>query len=559
MFGRPIGVAAIAETYLQAFVSPVHHRECQATKRAHLAAQGHPLIIGGEHGMGFDAVEQSNGLLLTARQGQGTGMHQCERMPCLHQFGRQAVEPAIEQPETALEKHPLRMLFQELERTRKITRGQCVIDGRHGPPLGEKPFAGSHMQLPRLPGLAPRELVAQEIGEQRVVAIAAAIIVDRRQEHIGAIERVEHQLAVVPASHRIAQVGIEFAQHRRRQKELPCRRRQSGHDRFQQVVSHRGIAAREGQRKGTRIRVARQTDGGQLQGHHPPFRAFVELRECPLRQRGLAPVRQQFPGLLRREPQTRRTDLDHPTRSAPAPHIQSRVLTRPQHDAAARRKVFHGLPEEVKHDRVAQAFKIVEEDCKRLGRGCQPRRHVEPRTRCRTPARSCTTECAAAVERGVYLDEKAFHVVVGIVEQDPHGGDTAGPELLKIAHHGRGLAEAGRCTEEYEIGALRRLQFRVDLRSLDQFRGQDRRCQTQREGRRRPAGCCVLEHQEGGWSAVVSPDIIAPHAAKRCAKRRTQHWTRCCQQGQRSKPGMPKTAKSTNATVLLSGHGHDAA
>src|ERR1700693_2052205 len=102
------------------------------------------------------------------------------------------------------------------------------------------------------------------------------------------------------------------------------------------------------------------------------------------------------------------------------------MFTRAQHRLPVGGQAFQGLLEKIQHDRVAQELEIVKEDCKRLLRRSQAGCYVEPCVGRRNPRRSdrrLVAEEAASVEGGLYLEEESLDVVVGIVQQDPDGGD----------------------------------------------------------------------------------------------------------------------------------------
>jgi hypothetical protein len=84
------------------------------------------------------------------------------------------------------------------------------------------------------------------------------------------------------------------------------------------------------------------------------------------------------------------------------------------------------------------------------------------------------TEEPASVEGRLHLEEESFDVVVGIVQQDPDGGDPTRPLLVELSGHDRRLAEAGRSAEQHEADSLRGIELRIDLGAFNQFHRRSR-------------------------------------------------------------------------------------
>jgi len=82
----------------------------------------------------------------------------------------------------------------------------------------------------------------------------------------------------------------------------------------------------------------------------------------------------------------------------------------------------------------------------------------------------------------LHLEKESLDVVVGIVQQDPDGGDPIRSLLVEVPGHDRRFAEAGRSAEQHEADILSALELRIDLGAFNQshrrsWRGQSKcRC-----------------------------------------------------------------------------------
>ena len=61
----------------------------------------------------------------------------------------------------------------------------------------------------------------QDVGEEVVVAVPAPTVVERDDEQVGAVERLQHGGAVVTAGDGVAQRTAEPIKNRRLNKEIP--------------------------------------------------------------------------------------------------------------------------------------------------------------------------------------------------------------------------------------------------------------------------------------------------------------------------------------------------
>ena len=80
-----------------------------------------------------------------------------------------------------------------------VAGSQGVLDGRGGVAVLLVPRAGAAVQLGRLAGELVEEPGLEHVGEEVVVAVPASLVVERHQEEVVAVERLEHRPAVGPS------------------------------------------------------------------------------------------------------------------------------------------------------------------------------------------------------------------------------------------------------------------------------------------------------------------------------------------------------------------------
>jgi hypothetical protein len=143
-------------------------------------------------------------------------------------------------------------------------RGQRVVDRVVGQATGLRPRGRAVVQGGHPVGLFLVQAVAEEIGEQVVVAPPPAGRVQRDEEQVAALDPLQHLLAVGAAGDRVTQLAVQPLQHRRLQQEFAQVSWLPVQHLLGQEVEHVAMAAREGGHEPGDIGVIAQRQRRQL-------------------------------------------------------------------------------------------------------------------------------------------------------------------------------------------------------------------------------------------------------------------------------------------------------
>jgi len=98
----------------------------------------------------------------------------------------------------------------------------------------------------------------QHVGEEVVVSVPAAPVVERDEEEVGALQALECGAAAVLARHGVAQVAGEAGEHRSPQEEVANLRRLAVQHLLDQVVDDVAVVAGERRDEGGGVVAALQ-------------------------------------------------------------------------------------------------------------------------------------------------------------------------------------------------------------------------------------------------------------------------------------------------------------
>ncbi len=155
-----------------------------------------------------------------------------------------------------------------------------------------------------------QQVRAQDVAEQVVVAVPLPTVVERYDEQVGALQRLEHGPAAAPAGHGVAERAAEPLEDRGVEQEPAYVVGLAGEDLLDEVVDDVAVVAREAGDEAGDVVAALERQRRQLQGGDPALRASPQGREVVRPQIQRHDVVQVGRHLGRREAEVGRADLD---------------------------------------------------------------------------------------------------------------------------------------------------------------------------------------------------------------------------------------------------------
>ena len=168
----------------------------------------------------------------------------------------------------------------EPDRCVDLAGGEGVADGRVRLSLLGEPLVRALVELGDEPGLALRELGAEQIGEELVVAVPLAAVVERNQEEVRALELRQARRRATPPGHRVAERSRERVEDRGLEQEVPLARVQRAENDLGQVVDDVAVRAVEGGYEPVRIGALTQGERREVDPGGPALGAPVQDLEA---------------------------------------------------------------------------------------------------------------------------------------------------------------------------------------------------------------------------------------------------------------------------------------
>ena len=185
----------------------------------HDHARGVP--VGGVHRQpALDLVEVGLDAIGLAVRHEGADEADGEHRADPYDVLRNELRPVAERRVLAGSSHLRHRELGQLRGAVEIARCECVPDGVGRLALLGEPGAGAAMELDGCVGLLLEESCAQHVGEEVVVPVPLAPVVERDHEQVLAVERFERGLASGLAGHRVAERTLQPVEDRRLQQEL---------------------------------------------------------------------------------------------------------------------------------------------------------------------------------------------------------------------------------------------------------------------------------------------------------------------------------------------------
>src|SRR5215203_3210031 len=238
-----------------------------------------------------------------------------------------------------------------------------------------RPFAQGGHQI----GPAALELVEQQLGEEVVVTVPLALLVQRNHEQVGVGEFAQEPARTLPARHHVAKRSRQPSQDRGLQQKLPNLLGEASQNLLSQEADDVAVGAPEGLDEGVLVLLVLQGEGGEVDPRRPPFGPLEQNREVVSADVQSHLLVQQALGFLLCEGQLLGADLVHLSPGPKPPQVQGwvgparddevNVLGEVLHEEGNRlMRVFLGyelVVVEHQHDLMGQLDELVYERGKR--------------------------------------------------------------------------------------------------------------------------------------------------------------------------------------------------
>ena len=337
-----------------------------------------------------------------------------------------------------------------------IPGGDGMLEGLQVQAVGFEPGAGAQVaggQACAVPAAgAVLQALAQQVGEQVVVAVPAALVVKRDDKQVAALNGLQRRLAGpgVRLQHGIAQRAAQPVKDGGAQQEGLDFRRLAAQHLLHQVIQDEVVAAGERVNKAGGIDAAGealQRQGGQLQTGDPTFGAGFQGGDLGGRKFQAHRLVEKAGGFGRGEAQIGDAQLGQLAASAQARQRQGRVFARGDHQVQLRRQALDQEGQGIVHGGVVHQVVVIQhQDQAPLGGGQVIEQGGQQRFGRRRLGRTQRGQHALAerrvnaLQRGDQVGQEAGGIAVALVQRQPGGGPR--PAGQPFAEQG-GLASAG--------------------------------------------------------------------------------------------------------------------
>ncbi len=174
---------------------------------------------------GLDLRDENIRLLEAGDEAHAPGEGQLDLELAAHQLLRQLLLPAQEREQIAFDHHRHGAVLDKLDGQWEVAGGDGVMD-RFAPHLACRvPAIGAAMQLIDLLALLGAQPVDQKLAQQMVIAVPVAVLVERHEQELLALEGFEDRGAVGCSGDCAAQRAVHLAENRRLQQKVDDGRR----------------------------------------------------------------------------------------------------------------------------------------------------------------------------------------------------------------------------------------------------------------------------------------------------------------------------------------------
>jgi hypothetical protein len=157
--------------------------------------------------------------------------------------------------------------------------GLSVVDRRLRHAARFAPGGCSRVKDRDQPKFVPVQLGTQEIAEQVVVAVPLTSSIERDEQEVGLLQRLEDVLRSARAQHRVAERARQAVEHRGARQERHCARCEAGEELGPQVVAEQAVVTAQRERRADHLPGVPRGHGSQIQADRPALGLLHEVAE----------------------------------------------------------------------------------------------------------------------------------------------------------------------------------------------------------------------------------------------------------------------------------------
>jgi hypothetical protein len=315
----------------------------------------------------LDVVEAADAGVERAREGQEVGPQESEDRVGGEPRLRQRVDPLLQDPELAGHELGVLVAFDDLRGEVEVVARHRVAEGRFREVVRQVPTAGAAVETGDLVGVAPSQVLPQEVGEQPVVTEPAPVVVERKEEEVLALQALQHRLPAVVPGDRVAERAAQPVEDGGPEQEPPDIVGQRGEHLVAQIIRDEAMpAADHGPVHG--LRMPAEGKRNQLQSRRPPFQSGMEGTDLLVGQSEPAQAIDKLAGFGRREGEIVAPHLHELGARPVAGQRQGRIGPPGQHQVKGGRQVVEQVSDRLMDGLLVDQVVVVEDEDRLAGR-----------------------------------------------------------------------------------------------------------------------------------------------------------------------------------------------
>jgi hypothetical protein len=234
-------------------------------------------------------------------------------------------EPFRDRRQLALVEEPVPVARDQLCRVATIAGGDRVRDRLRDRAASAVPGRSTSVQHGNPVRIAVAELVLEKLGEERVIAIPLALVVERVEKEIRSLDPVEHSARSGCLSHVVAERAAEAFEDRGLEQETLDGRFLALEHLRAEVVDDLAVVARECLDERMAVAAAPQRQRREIETGGPPFGPLLQAGDVASFELEAEGVVQERESLLLAEPKLLGSELVDLAARAETGHTDGRV------------------------------------------------------------------------------------------------------------------------------------------------------------------------------------------------------------------------------------------